>query len=216
MDKNNKKAQEELSDKSSDEKDDKVKAEEKTEEVKSKDEKIAITEDSEKVQGVQKKSQSSQRDSEPSVIAEETSKKENSSQELKTQTVVVKGKKKKKRMPFLRGGRGQAHIKSTYNNTIVTLTDLNGAVLAWASAGKCGFKGPKKSTPYAAGVIVRSLSDKVKELGIKELDVFVKGVGTGREAAIRALDSCGVRVVSIKDVTPIPHGGCRPRKKRRV
>ena len=131
-------------------------------------------------------------------------------------TVVVKGKKKKKSAPFLRGGRGQAHIKSSYNNTIVSITDLNGAVLAWATAGKCGFRGPKKATPYAASVIVKSLSDKIKELGIKEVDVFVKGVGTGRESAIRALGSSGVSVVSIKDVTPIPHGGCRPRKKRRV
>jgi len=132
------------------------------------------------------------------------------------QTAIVKGKKKKKAAPFLRGGRGQAHIKATYNNTIVTITDLNGAVLTWASAGKCGFKGPKKSTPYAAGVIVKSIVDKIKSLGIKELDVFVKGVGTGREAAVRAFDSNGIKIVSIKDVTPIPHGGCRPGKRRRV
>jgi len=133
-----------------------------------------------------------------------------------TATVVVKGKKKKKQAPFLRGGRGQAHIKSSYNNTIVSVTDLNGAVLIWATAGKCGFKGPKKSTPYAAGTIIKSLANKIKELGIKEVDVFVKGVGTGRESAIRALGTINVSVVSIKDVTPIPHGGCRPKKKRRV
>ncbi|MCG2686898.1 30S ribosomal protein S11 [Candidatus Parcubacteria bacterium] len=132
------------------------------------------------------------------------------------QTVVVKGKKKKKPAPFLRGGRGQAHIKSSYNNTVVSITDLNGAVLAWATAGKCGFKGPKKATPYAAGVIVKSLANKIKELDIKEVDVFVKGVGTGREAAIRALGASGLSVTSIKDVTPIPHGGCRPKKRRRV
>jgi len=139
-----------------------------------------------------------------------------SSQQDDSKTVVVKGKKKKKIAPFLRGGRGQVHIKATYNNTIVTVTDLNGSVLIWSSAGKCGFKGPKKSTPYAAGVIVKSVVDKVKELGIKELDAFVKGVGIGREAAIRAFDTHGLKIVSIKDVTPVPHGGCRPKKKRRV
>ena len=137
-------------------------------------------------------------------------------EKVKMQTVIVKGKKKKKTAPFLRGGRGQAHIKATYNNTIVSISDLNGAVLVWGSAGKSGFKGPKKSTPYAAGIIVKSVIDKAKELGIKEVDVFVKGVGTGREAAVRALDTNGLKIVSIKDVTPIPHGGCRPRKKRRV
>ena len=133
-----------------------------------------------------------------------------------TQTVVVKGKKKKKLAPFLRGGRGQAHIKASYNNTIVSVTDLNGALLAWSTAGKCGFKGPRKATPYAAGVIVKNLAEKVKEFGIKELDVFVKGVGTGRESAVRAFGANGINIVSIKDVTPIPHGGCRPKKKRRV
>lgn len=134
----------------------------------------------------------------------------------KMQTVIVKGKKKKKKEPFLRGGRGQVHISSSYNNTIVSISDLNGAVLTWASAGKCGFKGPKKSTPYAAGIIIKSLIDKIKNFGIKEVDVYVKGVGTGREAAIRALGTNGVQVVSIKDVTPIPHGGCRAKKPRRI
>lgn len=130
--------------------------------------------------------------------------------------VVTKGRKKKKKEPFLRGGRGQIHIKSSYNNTIVTITDLNGSVLAWSSAGKCGFKGPKKSTPYAAGVIVKSLIDKIKALGIKETDVEVKGVGMGREAAVRALGVNGVQVVSVKDVTPVKHGGVRSKRPRRV
>lgn len=143
-------------------------------------------------------------------------KKENADDKQELQTVVVKGKKKKKIAPFLRGGRGQAHIKASYNNTIITITDLNGAVLVASSAGKCGFKGPKKSTPYAAGIIVKNTIDKVKNFGIKEVDVFVKGVGTGREAAVRAFETNGVKIVSIKDVTPIPHGGCRPRKRRRV
>jgi len=134
----------------------------------------------------------------------------------KTRTVVVKGKKKKKKEPFLRGGRGQVHVSSSYNNTIVSISDLNGAVLTWASAGKCGFKGPKKSTPYAAGIIVKSLIDKIKDFGIREVDVYVKGIGTGREAAVRALGTNGVQVVSIKDITPIPHGGCRAKKPRRI
>ena len=134
----------------------------------------------------------------------------------KTRTVVVKGKKKKKKEPFLRGGRGQVHISSSYNNTIVSISDLNGDVLTWASAGKCGFKGPKKSTPYAAGIIVKSLINKIKDFGIREVDVYVKGIGTGREAAVRALGTNGVQVVSIKDITPIPHGGCRAKKPRRI
>jgi small subunit ribosomal protein S11 len=134
----------------------------------------------------------------------------------KEKTVVVKGKKKKKKEPFLRGGRGQVHIKSSYNNTIISVTDLNGALLVWASAGKCGFKGPKKATPYAAGVIIKSLIDKIKALGIKEAEVFVKGLGMGREAAVRALGTNGVQVISIKDVTPVAHGGVRPKKARRV
>ena len=134
----------------------------------------------------------------------------------KTRTVVVKGKKKKKKEPFLRGGRGQVHVSSSYNNTIVSISDLNGDVLTWASAGKCGFKGPKKSTPYAAGIIVKSLIDKIKDFGIREVDVYVKGIGTGREAAVRALGTNGVQVVSIKDITPIPHGGCRAKKPRRI
>ena len=123
-----------------------------------------------------------------------------------------KGRKKIKRQVSL----GRAYIQATYNNTIVTFTDQNGNVLAWSSAGQCGFKGPKKATPYAAGVIAKSLVDKIKELDIKEVDVYVRGVGTGREAAVRALGVNGVQVVSIKDVTPTPHGGCRPKKPRRI
>ncbi len=145
-----------------------------------------------------------------------TQKKDADSSENNLEDSVKPKKKKKKSEPFLRGGCGQVYIKATYNNTIVTVADLNGAVLTWSSAGKCGFKGPKKSTPYAAGVIVKSIIDKTKEFGIKEVKVVIKGVGMGREAAIRALDTNGLKIVSIKDETPIPHGGCRPRKKRRV
>jgi small subunit ribosomal protein S11 len=111
---------------------------------------------------------------------------------------------------------GVAHVKATYNNTIVTLTDLTGNVLSWASAGMAGFKGAKKSTPYAAQIIVRIAVEKAKEFGLSEVSVFVKGVGTGRESAIRALNANGLIVSSIKDVTPIPHNGCRPKKPRRV
>lgn len=136
--------------------------------------------------------------------------------EKESKISIVKGKKKKKNAPFLRGGRGQAHIKSTYNNTLISITDLNGAVLLWSTAGKSGFKGPKKSTPYAAGIVVKNLADKIKTMGIKELDVYVSGVGTGREAAVRAFDTNGIKIISIKDTTPVPHGGCRPRKRRRI
>ncbi len=124
---------------------------------------------------------------------------------------VARGKKKRK---FVTSG--QAHIQATYNNTIVTLTDQNGNVLAWSTAGHVGFRGPKKSTPYAAGLIVRSVAEKVREMGLKNLDVFVKGVGSGREAAVRALNANGFNVLSIKDVTPIPHNGPRAPKPRRV
>lgn len=124
-----------------------------------------------------------------------------------------KGRKKKadKKVPL-----GVAHVKATYNNTIVALTDLNGNVLSWASAGLAGFKGPKKSTPYAAQIITRIAVEKAKEFGLNEVSVMVKGVGTGRESAIRALNANGLIITSIKDITPIPHNGCRPKKPRRV
>jgi small subunit ribosomal protein S11 len=111
---------------------------------------------------------------------------------------------------------GKAYIKSTYNNTIVSLTDLNGDIIAWASAGIAGFKGPKKSTPYAAQIITRIAVQRAREHGLKEVSVYVKGVGTGRESAVRALNANGLLVTSIKDVTPMPHNGCRARKPRRV
>lgn len=112
--------------------------------------------------------------------------------------------------------QGCAFIQATYNNTIVTLTDLNGNTLAWSSAGNCGFKGPKKSTPYAASIVVKMAADRVKESGLREVNVFVKGVGTGRDSAIRALNANGFQVLSVKDTTPLPHNGCRARKRRRV
>lgn len=111
---------------------------------------------------------------------------------------------------------GVAHIRSTFNNTIVTISDLNGAVLSWASAGGQGFRGSRKSTPFAAQMAAESAAKAAMEHGLKRIEVFVKGPGAGREAAIRALQAAGLEVESIKDVTPIPHNGCRPPKRRRV
>lgn len=111
---------------------------------------------------------------------------------------------------------GQAHIHATFNNTIVTLTDREGNTVAWASAGTVGFKGTRKSTPYAAQVAAAQAAKEAQEHSMQEIDVFVKGPGPGRESAIRSLMQAGLKVVSITDVTPIPHNGCRPPKKRRV
>jgi small subunit ribosomal protein S11 len=111
---------------------------------------------------------------------------------------------------------GQAHIFATFNNTIVSLTDQSGNLVSWASAGTSGFKGSRKSTPYAARVAAQSASDTAREHGMQEVDVFVKGPGPGREAAIRAIQSSGLKVRSITDRTPIPHNGVRPPKRRRV
>lgn len=112
--------------------------------------------------------------------------------------------------------RGQAHIQSSFNNTIVTLTDAQGNALSWASAGGLGFKGSRKSTPYAAQMAAETATKAAVVHGLKTVDVFVKGPGSGREAAIRALSANGLQVVSISDVTPVPHNGCRPPKRRRV
>lgn len=127
--------------------------------------------------------------------------------------VEAKPKKKKavKQVP-----RGNAYIQATYNNTIITITDPNGAALGWSSSGSTGFKGPKKATPYAASVVVKDLMNKVADYGVKEVNVYIKGIGGGRESAIRALHSNGLNVLSITDLTPIPHNGCRPPKRRRV
>ncbi|MBU1076548.1 MAG: 30S ribosomal protein S11 [Spirochaetes bacterium] len=127
-------------------------------------------------------------------------------------TVKKKSKKDKKVVP-----QGTVFIQATFNNTVVTITDLKGNVLSWSSAGKMGFKGAKKSTPYAAQIISTDAARKaIETAGVKEVEVKVKGPGGGREAAIRALSSVGLIVKSIKDITPIPHNGCRPRKRRRV
>jgi len=111
---------------------------------------------------------------------------------------------------------GNAYIQATYNNTIVTLTDLKGNVLAFSSAGKLGFKGPKKSTSFVASLVAKDVVEKVKDYGLEKVHVFVKDIGKGREAAVRSLYANGLDLLSIKDVTPIPHGGCRPPKMRKV
>lgn len=112
--------------------------------------------------------------------------------------------------------KGIAHIQATFNNTIVTITDTKGNVISWASAGSLGFKGTRKSTPFAAGLIAENSAKKAMEKGLKEVAVYVKGPGSGRETAIRSLQAVGLGITTIKDVTPIPHNGCRARKRRRV
>ena len=112
--------------------------------------------------------------------------------------------------------KGEAHIHSSFNNTIVTITDTNGNTISWGSAGGLGFKGSRKSTPFAAGEVAETAAKAALEHGLKTVEVYVKGPGAGREAAIRALQSAGLELSSIKDVTPIPHNGCRPPKRRRV
>ena len=111
---------------------------------------------------------------------------------------------------------GVAHIKATFNNVIVTLTDVTGNTIAWASSGKMGFKGSKKNTPFAAQVAAESAAKTALDAGLRKVDVFIKGPGSGREAAIRSLQTSGLEILSIKDSTPIPHNGCRPPKRRRV
>ncbi|CAB4674180.1 MAG: 30S ribosomal protein S11 [Actinobacteria bacterium] len=111
---------------------------------------------------------------------------------------------------------GHAHIKSTFNNTIVSITDPTGAVIAWASAGQVGFKGSRKSTPFAAQLAAEAAARRAMEHGMRKVDVFVKGPGSGRETAIRSLQATGLEVGSISDVSPVPHNGCRPSKRRRV
>lgn len=143
--------------------------------------------------------------------AEEGGKKTASEDDKKKSNYNKKKKKEKRQIQ-----KGQIHIQCTYNNTMITASDLTGGVLAWASSGLMGFKGAKKSTPYAATQVASSVCEKIEKYGVKEFEVFVKGVGSGREAAIRAFVNKGYNLVQIKDITPVPHNGCRPRKPRRV
>lgn len=133
---------------------------------------------------------------------------------MATKTTAKKTVRKRKERKNIE--RGAAHIRSSFNNTIVTITDLAGNALSWSSAGGLGFRGSRKSTPFAAQVAAETAAKSAMEHGLKSVEVFVKGPGSGREAAIRALQAAGLEVNMIKDVTPIPHNGCRPPKRRRV
>ena len=144
-------------------------------------------------------------------ILKETEARETAERKI-AQTARPKGKKKK----IGQLEQAKIFIQSTYNNTIITLTDKQGKVVTWSSSGSVGFKGPKKATPFAASRVVEVLLEKVKNLNLREVSIFVRGVGSGREAAVRALINHGLEISSIKDVTPVPHNGCRPPKPRRV
>jgi len=129
---------------------------------------------------------------------------------------VEKKKDKSKKRVVTVEAVGQAHIRATFNNIIISMTNTTGQVVSWASAGKMGFKGSKKNTPYAAQVAAQECATKAFELGLRKVEVFVVGPGAGRESAIRSIQASGIEVMIIKDMTPIPHNGCRPPKKRRV
>ena len=131
-------------------------------------------------------------------------------------TTVKKTAATRKRREHKNIERGCVHIQSTFNNTIVTITDLRGNVIAWSSGGRCGFKGSRKSTPFAAQVAAEAAGKAAIECGVKNLEVRIKGPGPGRESSVRALNALGMKITSITDVTPIPHNGCRPPKKRRI
>lgn len=131
-------------------------------------------------------------------------------------TVIPEKIKSKKKKIARQVSQGCAYVHATYNNTIVTLTDVNGNTIAWASAGNCGFRGPKKATPYAASVIVKTVAERVAETGLRDIFVYAKGVGQGRDSAVRALNAQGFNVLGIKDTTSMPHNGCRPPRPRRV
>ena len=146
-----------------------------------------------------------------------------------TDSTEVKDEKQpaKKQAKFVRTAKGKrratktvpranAYVQATLNNTIISITDPNGNVLTWASAGNCGFKGPKKATPYAASVIATKVAERAEPFGIKELTVFVTGIGNGRDSAVRSLNAQGFNILSITETTPVPHNGCRPRRARRV
>lgn len=148
-------------------------------------------------------------------LPEEIKQKLEKNKQARAKKKLVKKKKKKAGSKVVKSGR--AYINATYNNTMVTLTDQNGDVISWASAGMAGFKGAKKATPYAAQIITKIAAQKAREeYSLEEVAVFVSGVGTGRESAIRALNANNLNVTSIKDTTPVPHNGCRPKKPRRV
>lgn len=148
---------------------------------------------------------------EDTTTTEQTKPAESAAAETKTASAP-----KRKKAAKVKVTRGKVYVQSTYNNTIITITDVTGNVISWGSAGLAGFKGSKKSTPYAAQKTMEDVIQRVKDRGLQEVDIFVKGIGSGRESAVRALQSSGLTVLSIKDQTPIPHGGVRPKKVRRV
>ncbi len=127
-----------------------------------------------------------------------------------------RGSGRSRRKSVVVESNGQAHIKATFNNVQVTLTDQYGNTISWASSGKMGFKGSRKNTPYAAQIAASAAGKEAHDLGLRRVEVFVKGPGSGRESAIRALSNCGLEIATIRDVTPVPHNGCRPPKRRRV
>jgi len=139
-------------------------------------------------------------------------KQEKQTPQTKGEIAVVRRPKKTRRLV----GRGRIYVTATFNNTLVTITDLKGDTLCWGSAGTVGFKGARKSTPYAATTTVESVCRKAQEFGLREVEVYIKGPGAGRDAALRAIKSVGLNIFMIADATPIPHNGCRPKKKRRV
>ncbi len=130
--------------------------------------------------------------------------------------MAQKRKDKAKKRVVIAEPVGQAHIQATFNNIIISMTNMSGQVLSWASAGKMGFKGSKKNTPYAAQMAAQNCAQAAYDMGLRKVELFVKGPGAGRESAIRTIQNAGIEVTIIKDVTPIPHNGCRPPKRRRV
>ncbi len=170
-----------------------------------KKEKQATTEKSDKKDAKAKKK--------PSKKAEKNDKpgKEDKTEKATAKPKAKKSKAKKRNVP-----EGNAFVQASYNNTIVTLTEPGGDVIAWSSSGACGFKGARKSTPYAAQISAENAADKAKIHGLERVHVYVKGVGTGREQAIRGLVASGINIISINDITPVPHNGCRKKKQRRV
>ena len=167
----------------------------------------------EELKKTEEKEQKTDKKSEVVSIDKKEEKVADEAESIEKKSAEAKKKRKKIRRQVL---KGQAHIQCTYNNTLLTFSDTGGKVLAWASAGSLGFKGAKKATPYAATQIVNAASEKVAKYGLREIEVYVKGVGSGREASIRALVNNDFEIMLIKDITPIPHNGCRPRKPRRV
>lgn len=186
-----------------------------SEEVKKEDkieENTTVSNDSEKKE--EKETDSFSFDSANEELPEEIKAKLEKNKIARSKKKLVK-KKKKKGIKSVKSG--SAHVQASYNNTIITITDKAGNVISWASAGLAGFKGAKKATPYAAQIITKIAVQKAKEeYGLEEVEVFVSGVGTGRESAVRALNANGLNITSIKDKTPVPHNGCRPKKPRRV